>query len=132
MQKAGPLRPGSHVVYMGMDRSSMFEKQANLQKAAKGSRDITSSFEKKVHVENTGPVTVCQHDISEWLFIEIITVREFNDLFAVAPDPEPMQTKHTPDSSLTSMAHKQQQDVNPKHIHSSLQTKNLKDAPVMS
>jgi hypothetical protein len=106
-------RLGSRVAYTGAGRSSIFAKQANLRKAAKGSRDITSFFAKKVHVKSSEPATVCQHDVS--------TVSESSDI-------EPMQTEHTLDSSLASITHKQQQDVNPERIHSSAQTANLQDA----
>lgn len=119
----------------------MFAKQANLQKAAKGSRDIASFFTKKIHVESPGPVTavtvhLSQRGIPE---SETITTSEFHDSFADASDLEPIQTNYTvhapntPKSSPgsptspTSPAQKQQQDVNPEHIHSSTQTKSLHD-----
>jgi len=56
---AGPSRLGSCATYTGAGRSSMFAKQANLQKAAKGSGDITLFFTKKVHIESPGPATAC-------------------------------------------------------------------------
>jgi len=56
---AGPSWLGSCATYTGAGRSSMFAKQANLQKAAKGSGDITLFFTKKVHIESPGPATAC-------------------------------------------------------------------------
>lgn len=97
----------------------MFAKQANLWKAAKGSKDITSFFAKKMHIENPSPepAAVQQHDILDLKWsdtdIEIIPATELShNSLSNTSNSEFMGTKHiliTSNSSpcpSTSITHK--------------------------